>query len=153
MNDISSVDVEGTFVEQITSTDSLLLYIDYLYPISSALESLFAENQKNYNNLLLMQKFFLNLWNERNKFIPNQAWQKYHKVVKIVNEEFRNAKLAGYKTDRGRVYLQYGAPNSRNKVDNSSGNYPYEIWHYYKLQNQLFINVLLFIAITIDKMI
>ena len=35
-----------------------------------------------------------------------------------------------------RVYLKYGAPNTRNKVDNSSANYPYEIWHYYKLNNQ-----------------
>ena len=32
--------------------------------------------------------------------------------------------------------MQYGAPNSRHKVDNSSANLPYEIWHYYKLQTQ-----------------
>ena len=39
-------------------------------------------------------------------------------------------------TDRGRVYLQYGPPNSRNKVDNYAASLPYEIWHYYKLENQ-----------------
>jgi len=39
-------------------------------------------------------------------------------------------------TDRGRVYLQYGPPNSRNKVDNAAATYPYEIWHYYKLKHQ-----------------
>ena len=32
--------------------------------------------------------------------------------------------------------MQYGAPNSRHKVDNSSANMPYEIWHYYKLNRQ-----------------
>jgi len=136
MNDISSVDIKGTFAEQITSIDSLLLYISYLYPISTILENIFAENQERYNNLLLMQKFFLNFWKGRNNFTPDQEWQKYYKVVKSVNKEFRNGKLPGYKTDRGRVYLQYGAPNSRHKVENSSANLPYEIWHYYKLQKQ-----------------
>ena len=32
--------------------------------------------------------------------------------------------------------MQYGPPNSRNKVDNAASTYPYEIWHYYKLKNQ-----------------
>jgi len=136
MNDISSVDIEGTFVEQITNTDSLVLYIGYLYPISTILENTFAENQKRYNDLLLMQKFFLNFWKGRSPFNPAQEWQNYHTVVKRVNEEFRNARIDGYRTDRGRVFLQYGAPNSRHKVDNSSANLPYEIWHYYKLKTQ-----------------
>jgi len=136
MNDISSVDIKGAFVEQITSIDSLLLYINYLYPISTILENIFAENQERYNDLLLMQRFFLNFWKGRSTFSPDQEWQKYHKVVKSVNKEFRNAQLPGYRTDRGRVYLQYGPPNSRHKVENSSANLPYEIWHYYKLQKQ-----------------
>lgn len=135
-NNINNMYVKDTFAEQITSIDSLLLFIDYLYPISTILENSFAKNQKQYNNLLLMQKFFLNFWEVRNTLNPKQEWQKYYTVVKSVNKEFRNAKLPGYRTDRGRVYLQYGAPNSRHKVDNSSSNFPYEIWHYYKLQTQ-----------------
>ncbi len=136
MNDISSVDITGTFAEQITSIDSMLLYIDYLYPISTILENTFAENQKRYNDLLLMQKFFLNFWKGKNLFNPEDEWRQYLTVVKTVNKEFRNARIDGYKTDRGRVFLQYGAPNSRHKVDNSSANLPYEIWHYYKLKTQ-----------------
>lgn len=136
INDISSVDIDGTFLEQITDIDSMLLYIDYLYPISTVLENIFSENQKRYNDIVLMQKFFLNFWKGRNLLDPEKEWKKYHRAVKSVNKEFRNAKLAGYKTDRGRVYLQYGAPNSRHEVDNSSGNMPYEIWHYYRLQTQ-----------------
>lgn len=136
MNDISSLDIEGTFAEQITNIDSMLLYIDYLYPISTILENTFAENQKRYNDLLLMQKYFLNFWKGRSPFYPDKEWQNYLSVVKIVNKEFRNARIDGYRTDRGRVFLQYGAPNSRHKVDNSSANLPYEIWHYYKLKTQ-----------------
>ena len=62
---------------------------------------------------------------------------KYHNEVKKVNYEFTNIKILGYLTDRGRVYLQYGAPNSRHKSENNSSTYPYEIWHYYKLENQV----------------
>ena len=136
LNDISSIDIQGTFAEQITSIDSMLLFIDYLYPISTSQEMTFANNQKKYNNLLLMQKYFLNFWKGVNLYHPEKEWRKYKAVLKSVNKEFQNGRIPGYRTDRGRVYLQYGAPNSRNKVDNSSANVPYEIWHYYKLKNQ-----------------
>ena len=133
---ISTTYIRNTFVENIKDIDSLQLFIDYLYPISTDIESIFAQNQRRYNNLVLMQKFFLDFWKSRNQIFPGQEWIKYHSVVKSVNKEFKNGKLNGFKTDRGRVYLQYGSPNSRHKVDNSSANLPYEIWHYYKLNTQ-----------------
>ncbi len=136
LNDISSIDIDGTFVEKITNGDSLLLFIDYLYPIATNHEITFADNQKRYNNLLLIQKYILNFWKGRNLHNPEQEWENYKSVVIKVNKEFRNAKIPGYKTDRGRVFLQYGVPNSRHKVENSSANVPYEIWHYYKLRNK-----------------
>ena len=40
----------------------------------------------------------------------------------------------GYATDRGRVYLQYGAPNTVTTRESSPNEYPYEIWHYYKIR-------------------
>ena len=83
-----------------------------------------------------MQNFFYQFWVDRNNKDPELAWNQYHQKVKSVNKEFRNLRTKGYLTDRGRVYLQYGAPNSRHKVDNASASYPYEIWHYYKLNNQ-----------------
>lgn len=132
----STTDIRNTFVENITDIDSLQLFIEYLYPISTDIESVFAQNQKRYNNILLMQKFFLDFWKSRNLISPGQEWRKYYSVVKSINKEFKNGKLDGFKTDRGRIYLQYGAPNSRHKVDNSSANFPYEIWHYYKLNTQ-----------------
>ena len=33
--------------------------------------------------------------------------------------------------------MQYGAPNSRHEVENATSTVPYEIWHYYKLNNQV----------------
>ena len=134
--DINAVSVIGTFAEVISNKDLLKKYLDYLYPISTIDENLFSQNQIEYDDIELMQKFFYNFWKNRNPESPDLAWNEYHQKVKSVNNEFRNFKIPGYLTDRGRVYLQYGPPNSRHKVENASSTYPYEIWHYYKLNNQ-----------------
>ncbi|MEC9209469.1 MAG: GWxTD domain-containing protein [Bacteroidota bacterium] len=134
--DINAVSVIGTFAELITDKEDLKLYIDYLYPISSPHENIFAQNQMSHDDIDLMQKFFYNFWKNRNPTNPDLAWHEYHQKVKSVNNDFKNFRIAGYLTDRGRVYLQYGAPNSMHKVENASSTYPYEIWHYYKLNNQ-----------------
>jgi hypothetical protein len=48
---------------------------------------------------------------------------------------FKCGKQAGYYTDRGRVYLQYGPPDSQQQVPNEPDSYPYEIWQYYRLKD------------------
>ena len=121
----------------IQNKDTLSKYLDYLYPISSPNESRSAKNLINKNDIDLMNNFFIDFWVNRDLENPYLAWQKYHNEVKKVNTEFTNIKILGYLTDRGRVYLQYGAPNSRHKSENNSSTYPYEIWHYYKLENQI----------------
>ena len=134
--DIHAVSVIGTFTEDITDKELLKLYIDYLYPISNPEENIFAQNQIKYDDINLMQKFFYNFWKKRNANNPGLAWNEYYNKVQAVNRDFKNFRIPGYLTDRGRVYLQYGAPNSIHKVENASSTYPYEIWHYYKLNNQ-----------------
>ena len=124
------------FSRDITIIDTLKKYIDYLYPISNTKEDFNAKNQLKYNNIELMQNYFYEFWFSRNPNNPFFEWQNYLLQVKSVNKAFKNQKKQGYLTDRGRVYLQYGAPNSINKADDPSSTYPYEIWHYYKLNNQ-----------------
>ena len=135
-DDIDVISIAGTFVENISEIEILSLYIDYLYPICSPNENIFAQNQLRNGNMKLMQKFFLNFWKSRNSLNPEDAWNNYHQKVKSVNNDFTNFKIPGYLTDRGRVYLQYGPPNTIHSVENASSSYPYEIWHYYKLKNQ-----------------
>mgnify|MGYP001171697193 CR=1 FL=1 len=136
IEDLSILSINGTFVEDISNQDSMRIFIDFLYPIASTQENTFLENQLKYDNINLMQKFFFNFWKERNPLNPEDAWYNYYKEVKKVNKEFKNMHVEGYLTDRGRVYLQYGPPNSRNQVKNASATYPYEIWHYYKIKRQ-----------------
>ena len=83
-----------------------------------------------------MQRFLYNFWLKRNTNDPNFSFNEYLKHVKYVNEEFSFGNIAGYKTDRGRVYLKYGAPNSRIKENFQKNTKPFEVWHYYKIGNE-----------------
>jgi hypothetical protein len=52
-------------------------------------------------------------------------------VIKV-NKLFGCRVLKGYETDRGRVYLKYGPPNTMMDRLNEMDTYPYTIWHYYR---------------------
>lgn len=130
LDDLKALDVSKTFVSYYKSVDTLTEYIHSLRPISGPSEIQFAENQLKGNKLELMQQFFYNFWKSRSATEPQLTWLEYYKEVMKVNKEFSTFNLKGYDTDRGRVYLQYGAPNSMNKVDSEPSAYPYEIWQY-----------------------
>jgi GWxTD domain-containing protein len=127
---------ENSFAGQIASRDSLVQYIDYLYPISSDAQKSFAKSLMAEADIYTLQKYFLNFWVERNEKDPEGAWMEYKERVNQTNYEFRALKIKGYKTDRGRVYLQYGKPDMIAKSYNEPNGYPYEIWHYYQIQGQ-----------------
>jgi hypothetical protein len=55
--------------------------------------------------------------------------------VKIAEFNFKTPVKKGYQTDRGRIYLEYGPPNTRSERPSEPSTYPYEIWHYYTLSN------------------
>lgn len=126
-------DLSQAFVTKITNKDSLREYIQCLYPISSDYERKYASNQLELQDVKLMQQYFFSFWQKRNSLAPEEAWKNYYAEVLRVNNDFGSKIRKGYETDRGRVYLQYGAPNQRTKVEHEPNTYPYEIWQYYKL--------------------
>jgi GWxTD domain-containing protein len=126
----------GTFVERFTSADTLAEHIRSLEPISDQMEVSFAENQLDPSNLELMQQYFLNFWVKRDPENPEQRWNEYHSRVIKVNENYSTALQKGYLTDRGYRYLKYGPPNTIDYRYYEPGKYPYEVWHYYKMENQ-----------------
>jgi len=132
IEDFSTLNITNSFADKITSKDTLAAYISSLAPISSSTEKIFADNQLKISDLEQMQKFFLYFWNKRDNLFPEKAWLAYLKAVERVDREYGTRIYEGYETDRGRVYLQYGLPNSITKADHEPNSYPYEIWHYYK---------------------
>ena len=136
MKDIEKVVTEHSFVEMYTNKDTLTEYIRCLRPISSENEIIFARNQINHSDLASMQRYFLAFWQSRDAANPGKAWATYLIEVGKVNNEYSTKIKKGYETDRGRVYLDYGEPNSITKSYFEPSAYPYEVWHYYSCKNQ-----------------
>ncbi|NVO18419.1 MAG: GWxTD domain-containing protein [Bacteroidetes bacterium] len=136
MADISDVDLMSSFTSGIKNADSLREFIRCLFPISSGTEKLFIKTQLKTADLDLMRKYFHVFWTSRDNVNPVLAWNKYYEQVLAVEREFKATNKRGYETDRGRVYLQFGAPNARSQDTKDPSMYPYEIWQYYKIGNQ-----------------
>lgn len=134
LDDLQSVDVSGTFVNSFNK-EQLEDYIKSIWPISSPLERVFANNQLNYSDLDAMKKYFYSFWQKREPSSPEEGWKKYAKEVEKVNQNYGTSISKGYATDRGRVYLQYGPPNTITPSKYEPNTYPYEIWHYYRIEN------------------
>lgn len=134
--DITDVEIENTFVVNLNSRDTLAIYLSALRPICDMNEDRFIDNQLKSAHLKLMQQFFFNFWERRNERHPEMAWQEYRQKLNLVEAKYRTAQEHGYATTRGRIYLQYGPPNSVIEEKTESSAYPYEIWHYYKIADQ-----------------
>ena len=135
-DDLKSLNVSTTFVSYYKSLDTLSLFIKSLRPISSSAEVQYAQNQLKGKDLILMEQYFYNFWKSRYPLNAEGAWLNYFEEVKKVNKEFGTFGLRGFDTDRGRVYLQYGPPDVRNKFDTEPSAIPYEIWEYYSLNDK-----------------
>jgi len=147
--DLTELKLTSTFVESITNPDSLYYYIDCLYPISTDGERRIAKNLLVTRDTAQMQRFFLAFWNKRNPLDPRQSWDAYMLKVAYAQKQFGSTSVKGYRTDMGRVLLQYGEPTVIERSDHDPSNYPWRIWQYDQLQsaatplqtNQMFVFV------------
>jgi GWxTD domain-containing protein len=140
--DYSLINTTSTFVANYTNADSLKMFLDCLYPISTRLERDIEDNQMQLKEVRSMQQFLYYFWSKRDKDNPEQQWLDYKAQVEKVNKTYKTHNKKGYETDRGRVYLQYGPPNSIDAETMNDASFPYEIWHYFtvgKESNRKFV--------------
>jgi len=123
----------SSFVVNISKND-INNYIECLEPISTKIEISFAQNQLNGKDEELMKQYFYNFWVKRNELDPETEWKSYYEKVKTAEKLFSTRIKKGYTTDRGRVFLMYGEPNTRTEIKSEPSSYPYEIWHYHKIK-------------------
>jgi len=133
--DLANIDIGNTFVSRITDIDTLREYIQFLMPISSQQEKGFADAHLGSSDIETLQRYFYNFWLNKDQLEPEKAWYAYLAEVNKVNFAYSTQIQKGYDTDRGRIYLKYGAPNAISESYNEPAAYPYEIWHYYVLKN------------------
>lgn len=133
--DLNNVRLENAFVSGIQSLDTLLFYIDCIYPTSTEAERRIAQNVRAAGNIELMQRYFFMFWRKRNPENPEIAWQNYFEVVKYTQRSFGTRSTPGYRTDMGRVLLQYGQPTTIERSFSDPSNYPWQIWQYDVLES------------------
>lgn len=133
---LASINTDEVFSGKINDLDTIREYIRTLSPISTAVEKDYAEELVKTDDLQTMQQYFYTFWSSRNKIDPKQAWLDYYAQVHRVNASFKTLNNKGYATDRGIVFLKYGAPDRIVQSYSEPGAYPYEIWHYYTLGSQ-----------------
>ena len=128
--------VNTAFTIDTLSKDTLVQYIDYLTPIAKTDEVDFirSASKQSYDDLVV---FFRDFWLRRNPEDPWDAWFQYYTKVQRVNNSYTTLRLKGYRSDRGHYYLKYGAPSEIEYYPMEEGLYPYEIWRYYQLDDQV----------------
>lgn len=129
--------LNSSFAAAYRNQDSLYNILTSHLPISGTLERTTIDYQLKTSDLRTMQSFFYTFWYKRNPSSPESAWREYEKKVAEVQTAFGTRVKPGWKTDRGRVYLQYGAPNTRAMRHNNPDYFPFEIWHYYETNDKL----------------
>jgi len=135
--DLQKLELTGTFVDRINGKDTLEEMVRCLLPIIGGNELTFANNVRKSGDVDLMKRYIFNFWNRKGGGGDAEAaWKNYQARINGVNKEFSTPTSRGYETDRGRIYLQYGPPNTVNKRYFEPSAYPYEIWHYHQLRTQ-----------------
>ena len=130
----SEVINEYAYFGNCNNADTLKMFVECLWPIADGVDKERAINQSIKKDPDLMKKFVIDFWTRRaaDTANPVKLWANYYKQVQKVMVLFKCGKQKGYYTDRGRVYLQYGAPDQRSQQANEMNTYPYEIWQYYR---------------------
>ena len=132
LNRLNSVFIANTFASDLHQ-DSLNEFMKCLAPLASNLEKNIIDNKLDDIDDTLKRQFIYSFWYNRFPNNPAYNWSKYKQEVKKTNQLFGTKVRKGYETDRGRIYLKYGPPNTITDRPNEPSAYPYQIWHYYKI--------------------
>lgn len=129
--------VLNSFAAKYTQADSLRDILKGHLPIAKSQERNTIDNVIPTASLQEMQSFFYAFWYKRDQVAPEAAWRAYEKQLNEANTIFGTRIKKGWETDRGRVYLQYGPPNTRIMRPHDPDYWPFEIWHYYETNDNL----------------
>jgi len=87
------------------------------------------------NDIKIKKNYIARFWKATNPENPKKAFEDYMEIVRQVDELYGTSFRKGYQTDRGRVFLRYGAPDFKDLQRSSSEFKPHEKWIYYRLVN------------------
>lgn len=135
ISDIHRLDIENSFVAGLSDEDADY-YLRSIFPIGDTNTKGYIRNLAESKNPDLQRRFIYNFWTQQYPFDAVEQFEKYQVQVKKVEELYGSQIFDGFETDRGRVYLQYGAPNDMTDNRIEPAALPYQIWHYYQVERQ-----------------
>lgn len=130
---VDEIILDPAFQASLTD-DSLNYYLASLIPIARPAEVKSIMKTLKAKSPDLCRKHIQQFWVQTAGPNASAQWLTYKKNVQLVQKNYGNNFQDGFETDRGRVYLQYGPPNTIIVRETSPSEYPYEIWHYYKIK-------------------
>lgn len=130
--DIASMVLDPAFQASIHS-DSVAYYLESLIPIAKPGELRSLIELLKQKDEAPMRQHLQAFWYQTAGAKAYEQWIAYQAQVRSVEKYYANNYMEGFETDRGRVYLKYGQPNSIVVKESSPSEYPYEIWTYDKI--------------------
>ncbi|AEA42639.1 hypothetical protein Fluta_0635 [Fluviicola taffensis DSM 16823] len=130
---VEEIVLDPAFQASITQ-DSVNYYLASLIPIARPAEIKSILKTLKAKSPDLSRKHLQQFWVQTSGVDAYNQWMLYKKNVVLVEKNYGSNFMSGFETDRGRVYLQYGTPNTIIVRESSPSEYPYEIWHYYKIK-------------------
>jgi GWxTD domain-containing protein len=111
---------------------------DDLFVKSKIIASVDESNQYDLLDSLNQKREFLyNFWKKRDN-VPstqtNEFKNNFLARVENANARYRTMSTAGFKTDRGRIFLRLGEPDEIDRHPNETNTKPYEIWYYHQIE-------------------
>ncbi|MBI3135631.1 MAG: GWxTD domain-containing protein [Bacteroidetes bacterium] len=129
---LETIQIDKSFQNSI-SRDSIPYFLGSIMPISPGFEYETIRTMLKGTDTTLMEKYFYAFWLKTDAAHPYDAWLKYKKQVYYCEAMFGTQIKTGYETDRGRIWLKYGAPDAVMDRPNEPSAYPYQIWQYYRI--------------------
>lgn len=113
--------------------DSVAFYLASLIPISKPGQARTIFSTLKLKDNEKSRRLIQAIWKQTDPINTYEAWMRYKEQVVYVERTFKTHFQPGFETDRGRVYLQYGAPSRIMDREISASEYPYEMWEYNKI--------------------
>jgi GWxTD domain-containing protein len=88
------------------------------------------------------RKFLADFWTRRDPSpgtMVNEARERFYAGIDYANRNYRERKVPGWKTDRGRIYIKNGPPDEVLTRVQEAKAPPYEAWRYTKGRQRWFI--------------
>ncbi len=97
-------------------------------------------------NIKAMRLYLFSYWAKKNPTNPEYAYKSYMEVAAAVDKKFHSGFGYGFETDRGHIFMKYGAPSDAITVEDEPTAPPYEIWSYnqFPMTNQTNVKFLFY---------